>query len=796
MTSISKLLLTIVVLMVFAGCASRDMGSTSSYTSSHYTLQERRVQWKKTTDRSNSVWKTGNADDAIELAKEALVIAQQDERVSKPLLVVSLNHLAAFYINSGQDDKAKLLLDQVISHIQQHHHGKHNILPQIYHNLGLIAINQKHYVEAQRQFRKGMLYHKNYIKKIDSTYINLIIKKADLYRKMGEFDQAEKTYLVLYAAIAKGGNIKKPTFVPILVPILKGLSSIYKDKGDWEKAEKTMNRVCALTFQTQKDSSPGKWYCFSELAHVIAHQYRFDEANSLMDDALLHSQVNLGELHPVTLLIQIEQIHLLLINDSLAEAQQQIRLARQAMEQSGMSVDSSLNIQLEIYHADLLNELNQLSESQSVLDSLYSQINADNSMYDSMARVQALLFLKRSEFDRALELLDAIKQRKDEKRSLDASVEGEKQDMVKALLLHNMGQSDAAMEMLKPGYLLAQNQGDLNFFDQWVMSHLMAIVTSHIGDVEKMWTVMNTGMRPYRALLKPSHRLIRHGDILLANQFRKLGHVDTARKVLEQVMRGHSTSMDKRRYPYMSLLSAMGSLEYQAGDLALADTYFKEGLQLSESIFSRSHIVTLNFLMLHANILMQQGDWRSGLERVEEAYQKLKEMLSAGHPEVMRAENLLIHALLSLKKNDQAQSLINTAQDSMQRQLEGEHPERLFYQRNRLHLARNLGQETAYASQLKSLDSVLRKVAKGLFDPLKPSLFPREKHELLKDYRHFLTASSQKEQPAEIRSSATVLLKQWQNKWPDPTMVYLPDLEKEYEESLPISRTIPEIQSL
>ena len=97
--------------------------------------------YKKLNDKLATLYKAGRIEDAIDVAKEALQVAEKTFGENHPYVSVSLNNLALLYISEGQYEKAEGLYERSLK-IAEEHLGKDN--PQLANILeNMVKCNEK-----------------------------------------------------------------------------------------------------------------------------------------------------------------------------------------------------------------------------------------------------------------------------------------------------------------------------------------------------------------------------------------------------------------------------------------------------------------------------------------------------------------------------------------------------------------------------------------------------------------------------------------------------------------------------
>lgn len=82
-------------------------------------------KYNKLNKKLEMLYKNGRTDEAIEVAKEAIQVAEKTYGEKHPYVSVSLNNLALLYISDGKYEKAEALYERALK-IAEEHLGKDN----------------------------------------------------------------------------------------------------------------------------------------------------------------------------------------------------------------------------------------------------------------------------------------------------------------------------------------------------------------------------------------------------------------------------------------------------------------------------------------------------------------------------------------------------------------------------------------------------------------------------------------------------------------------------------------------
>ena len=171
---------------------------------------------------------------ALKSYQKAYSLSQNNEWRYKK--ASALNNMGTIYLQMKEYDIADSLYREALEIRLEI--GPKSIIAGIYDNLGIIAKNKKKYVLALEYYQKAQAIHKenNDINKLSGVHNNL----GNLYLIQKNYAKAEENLTLAYSYAIQVKNYESQ------IQLLKNLSKLYSEKGDFQKAYKIQVRYKAL----------------------------------------------------------------------------------------------------------------------------------------------------------------------------------------------------------------------------------------------------------------------------------------------------------------------------------------------------------------------------------------------------------------------------------------------------------------------------------------------------------------------------------------------------------------------
>ncbi|HED53535.1 MAG TPA: tetratricopeptide repeat protein [Phycisphaerales bacterium] len=170
--------------------------------------------------------------------------------------------------------------------------------------------------------------------------------RAELTRTIGEYEQAESQYLDLLDRIETAYG----TEAPIYLSTLDGLSRVYLNLSQPERATEILQRVVDIRSQLLPENSPTLLSNQANLATSLSEAGRWSEAKKLYEHVITVGSANLG---PKNYTVRIARGNLVNVLHNLGEKDEAITLSRRVIEDTKELLGE--------YHVDTLIAQNNLA---------------------------------------------------------------------------------------------------------------------------------------------------------------------------------------------------------------------------------------------------------------------------------------------------------------------------------------------------------------------------------------------------------------------------------------------------
>lgn len=204
--------------------------------------QSKLIEWEKLNAKVVSLYKEGNHDLALVLAKQSLQMAEDEGGYNHPTVAQSMNNLALLYKTLGWYEEAERLYYLSLTILQLNQGPEHPSTAASLNNLAALYIIQGKYEDAESYYKRALSikireFGKNHL----STALSLS-NIADLYFLQGKYTQAEP----LFQHVIAIRENKLGSSHPLIAESLNKLGNLYNTQGQYIKAEPLYKRSLAI----------------------------------------------------------------------------------------------------------------------------------------------------------------------------------------------------------------------------------------------------------------------------------------------------------------------------------------------------------------------------------------------------------------------------------------------------------------------------------------------------------------------------------------------------------------------
>lgn len=225
----------------------------------------------------------GNFDDAIKHLTESLKILESEKDVSRDYADV-LGDLGSIYFQIGNYDKAEKALEQAIL-LKKKHIPEHPSLAISYKDLAHVYLYTARYRKALTAIESSkLIYEKANLNqpKIEALYATVIQVMGEIYRSMGNYNDAEK---YLSDALRRRLNIFGDTHIEVANSRNGFGMLIFEVYNDFDKAEWQI--LEALRISRIVSGKEDLFYatCLTNLAGLYDSQKKFEKIIPILEES-------------------------------------------------------------------------------------------------------------------------------------------------------------------------------------------------------------------------------------------------------------------------------------------------------------------------------------------------------------------------------------------------------------------------------------------------------------------------------------------------------------------------------
>ena len=152
------------------------------------------IEWKTLNSQITSLYRQGNYDRAMTVAREALRIAEQAGGPNHPLVALSLNNLALLYKTQGEYTQAEPLYQRALEIKEKTLGPEHPSVALSLNNLAELCRVQGQYTKAQLLYSRALKIKEKTLGPDHLSVATSLNNLAALYEIQGRYAQAEPLY--------------------------------------------------------------------------------------------------------------------------------------------------------------------------------------------------------------------------------------------------------------------------------------------------------------------------------------------------------------------------------------------------------------------------------------------------------------------------------------------------------------------------------------------------------------------------------------------------------------------------
>jgi len=261
------------------------------------TAQDREAQLAEAVrlnDQATTLFNAGLFDEAITLAKRALVIREQVLGPEHLDVATSLNNLAVLYYNKGDFVEAEPLYKRALAIREKTLGPEHLSVANSLNILAVLYLDAGDYVQAEPLFKRALAIFEKVRGQEHPDVAMSLSNLASLCRAKGDYVQAEPLHK---RALAIREKMLGPEH-PLVALSLNNLGALYFDKGDYTLAESLLQRTVKIREKNLGPEHPLIAATFINLAALYQAKGDYGQAELLYKRALTIFEKVLSPEHP------------------------------------------------------------------------------------------------------------------------------------------------------------------------------------------------------------------------------------------------------------------------------------------------------------------------------------------------------------------------------------------------------------------------------------------------------------------------------------------------------------------
>ncbi len=235
----------------------------------------------------------GKYNQAIPLAKRALLIREKLLGSEHPDVATSLNSLAQLYQAQGNYSKAEPMLKRSLAIREKVLGSEHPYVAASITNLAAIYRLQGSYSKAEPMLKRSLAIFEKVLGSEHPNVATTLTYLASLYESQGNYTSAEPLYLRSLAIYEKVLGSEHPH----VATTLNNLAGLYRLQGNYQKAEGLFLRSLAIREKVLGSEHPEVAISLNNLAGLYNLQSSYTKAESFYHRSLAIYEKVLGSEH-------------------------------------------------------------------------------------------------------------------------------------------------------------------------------------------------------------------------------------------------------------------------------------------------------------------------------------------------------------------------------------------------------------------------------------------------------------------------------------------------------------------
>jgi tetratricopeptide (TPR) repeat protein len=473
------------------------------------------------------------------------------------------------------------------------------------------------------------------------------------------------------------------------------------------------------TFEAAGAEHPNTLTSMNNLAVVLSHQGKYEQAEEMHQQALRLSETVLGKEHPSTL---TSMNNLALVLSHQGKYKQSEEMHQQALKLSEIVLGKE--------HPSTLTSMNNLA---SVL-SHQGKYEQSEEIYQQALKLREIVLGKEhpstltSMNNLALVLSDQGKYKQSEEMHQQALklreiVLGKEHPSTLtsmnnlALVLSDQGKYEQSEEMHQQALKLSETVLGKEHPSTLTSMNNLALVLSDQGKYEQAEEMHQQALKLSEIVLRKEHPSTLTSMNNLALVLSDQGKYKQAEEMHQQALKLREIMLGKEHPSTLTSMNNLALVLSHQGKYKQSEEMHQQALKLSETVLGKEHPSTLTSMNNLALVLSHQGKY----EQSEEMYQqtlKLREiMLGKEHPSTLISMNNLASVLSHQGKYEQAEEMHQQALKLKETVLGKEHPSTLTSMNNLASVLRDQGKyEQAEEMHQEALELSETMLGKDILD--------------------------------------------------------------------------------
>lgn len=240
-----------------------------------------------------NLYRQGKYSEAIEFAKQAVVLAERLFGTDHRAVAEPMNNLAVLYRLTGRNSEAEPLYKRSLAINEKTLGPDHPEVGGSLNNLSELYQAQGRYGEAEPLIQRDITLREKAFGPDHPEVAYSVNNLALLYERQARYRDAEP----LYRRALRLREVGLGADQPLVAPILGNLAGLYMKLGRFAAAEPLLDRSLAIQEKALGPAHPDVAHTFNDLALLYKNQGRYGEAERLYRKALDLREKMLGLEH-------------------------------------------------------------------------------------------------------------------------------------------------------------------------------------------------------------------------------------------------------------------------------------------------------------------------------------------------------------------------------------------------------------------------------------------------------------------------------------------------------------------